>query len=318
MQKIPTEVQKDNNALDIRLVRTVTDCRHFQMVQQRVWMSDDIDLIPFHVAMTIAKNGGILLVARTADGPPELDRMVGMVIGWPGLVLRMADGSMVYKHCSHMTGVLPEWRSRDIGLRLKLAQREEILAQGVTDWITWTFDPLQHVNAVFNLHRLGTTSNIYMRNIYGEMRDEINAGLPTDRLQVDWRIRSQWVEDVLADKRDNSLWQVEADKMQILATQEWGDGLHQPLRPNTLELEGNPIAVPIPDSVDAIRKQSIALMIEWRLFMRTVFEEAFGAGYVIIDCVQFQNTGLKLGWHYILVPAYTIHYRLLKNNRDSK
>ncbi|EIJ42224.1 hypothetical protein BegalDRAFT_1328 [Beggiatoa alba B18LD] len=301
--------------LDIRLVRTVTDCRHFQMVQQRVWVADDIDLIPFHVLVTIAKNGGLLLVARTPDGPPELDRMVGMVIGWPGLVLRMADGSMVYKHVSHMTGVLPEWRNQDIGLRLKLAQRKEVLAQGVTGWVTWTFDPLQQVNAVFNLHRLGATSNIYMRNIYGEMRDAINRGLPTDRLQVDWRISSQWVEKILAGERDNHIWEIDADKMQRLETQEWGDGLRQPVRPTVLQLEGNPIAVPIPDSIDAIRKQSVALMLEWRLFMRAVFEEAFGAGYMIIDCVQFQNTGLTLGWHYILVPTYAINNSLLKTNR---
>ena len=40
-------------------------------------------------------------------------------------------------------------------LQLKLAQRQAILDQGLTDWVTWTYDPLYRRNAVFNIHRSG-------------------------------------------------------------------------------------------------------------------------------------------------------------------
>ena len=84
-----------------------------------------------------------------------------------------------------MAGVLPAWQGQGLGLALKLAQRQAILEQGLTDWVTWTYDPLQRTNAVFNIHRLGAVCNTYKANWYGEMRDGLNAGTPSDRCQVD-------------------------------------------------------------------------------------------------------------------------------------
>ncbi|GIS67390.1 MAG: hypothetical protein CM1200mP6_04580 [Anaerolineaceae bacterium] len=60
----------------------------------------------------------------------------------------------------------------------------------MTDWVTWTFDPLQRVNAIFNLERLGATSQTYIKNAYGELDDDQNIGLTTDRVQVDWDLSS--------------------------------------------------------------------------------------------------------------------------------
>ena len=39
-------------------------------------------------------------------------------------------------------GVAPGYQGRGVGYRLKLAQREAVLDQGI-DLITWTYDPLE-------------------------------------------------------------------------------------------------------------------------------------------------------------------------------
>ena len=87
---------------------------------------------------------------------------------------------------SHMTGVLPEFRG-GLGYRLKLAQRERALSQGL-DLIEWTFDPLQAMNAHFNFAKLGGVSEEYAVNFYGESTSALHRGTPTDRLVLSWRI----------------------------------------------------------------------------------------------------------------------------------
>ena len=64
--------------------------------------------------------------------------------------------------------------------------------QGI-DRITWTYDPLLSRNAHLNIARLGAVCNSYIRDAYGEMRDELNQGVPSDRFQVDWWVNSKRV-----------------------------------------------------------------------------------------------------------------------------
>src|SRR3970282_1162763 len=104
------------------------------------------------------------------------------------------------KHCSHMLAVLPEYRDQKIGYRLKLAQREAVHEQAVR-LITWTYDPLESRNANLNINRLGGIVRTYKRNHYGEMQDGLNAGLPSDRLLVEWWITSNRVKQRLSSER---------------------------------------------------------------------------------------------------------------------
>src|SRR2546428_11867825 len=87
-----------------------------------------------------------------------------------------------------MAGVRPGLQDRGIGFLLKRAQRQEALERGL-DRMVWTYDPLQSLNASFNLRKLGVTASRYYVDYYGEMPDAINRGLPSDRLVVDWRLR---------------------------------------------------------------------------------------------------------------------------------
>lgn len=277
----------------IRSLITVEECQHFQELQHRVWVGEpDTEIVPIHVLITQAQNGGMLLGAFAADGPESSGGMVGLAFGWPGF--SAVDGAPKLKFCSHMVGVLPHWHGRGVGLRLKLAQREILLAQGQTEWMTWTYDPLQRVNAAFNMHRLGALCSTYKRNQYGEMQDHLNAGMPSDRFQVDWYMRSQRVENAISEQPVHEDWSAATATM--LPVRPLHTHVIAPVS-TRLDLNGQPLAVPIPDSVASVRVEG-GLLLEWRYYLREVAETCFAAGYQVIDCVHLGD----LGWRYIFAP----------------
>jgi predicted GNAT superfamily acetyltransferase len=91
-----------------------------------------------------------------------------------------------------MLAVDSAFRNKGLGRRLKLAQREDALARGIT-LVEWTFDPLQPMNAHFNLANLGVVVRRYLPNHYGNSSSRLQAGVPTDRLVAEWRLDSRRV-----------------------------------------------------------------------------------------------------------------------------
>ena len=288
------------SSITIRPLQDVAAYEHFQQLERMVWGSDAVDIMPVHVLATLAKNGGLVLGAYDADGPESTGGLVGATLGWLGTGIDPAtpDAEPRLKFCSHMAGVLPDWQGKHVGLRLKLAQREYVLAQGLTDWITWTYDPLFRANGVFNIHRLGATCTTYLRNLYGEMTDELNRGAPSDRCQVDWRLTSPHVLHTIASKANaQRTWSPEI--LDILPSRINAAGFDVPSE-TTLSHDGRPLAVPIPSDISTIRRADRELSLAWRFYLRSVLEEAFDAGYTMVDCVHLTNHG----WHYILVREY--------------
>lgn len=285
----------NHESITIRPVLSVEGARQLQEVQHRIWNSADEEILPIHVLVTLAKNGGLVLGAYDPNGPPETGGMVGFVVGWLGTVAPEPASTAPprIKHCSHIAGVLPAWQGHGIGRQLKIAQRQAVLEQGITDHVTWTYDPLYRANGVLNIHSLGAIATTYIRNIYGEMNDALNAGVPTDRCQVDWYLRSPRVVHALSEARRDPTWH--PDTLHVLPTGQTAGGLPAP-RSVPLHLGGRPVAVPLPENIAAIRHQDRALLLEWRLYMRSVLEQAFAGGYALVDCVQLAD----LGWRYIL------------------
>ena len=101
---------------------------------------------------------------------------------------------------SHRVGVLPDYQNQGVGRRLKLAQREASLGQGV-EIVQWTFDPLQPRNAYFNLMSLGGIARAYIPDFYGVTSSPLHGGLPTDRLLIEWELRSHRVAATLAGRK---------------------------------------------------------------------------------------------------------------------
>ncbi|MGH9766115.1 MAG: hypothetical protein ACREAB_01670, partial [Blastocatellia bacterium] len=267
----------------IRPVNTQEEYHAVEQLQREIWGAQDIEIVAFETLMTAHRNGGVMLGAfDTAEGE---ERMAGFVFGFVGLT---ADGRV--KHCSHIAGVLPGYRDRNVGYALKLKQREIVLAQGI-ELITWTFDPLESRNARFNFHKLGATCDVYLRNLYGAMRDTLNAGLPSDRFQVDWRIASPRVEARLrGETSDVSPSLLMAEAVPLINPQTAGE----PLRPSEKAWAEKPGAekalfetgrmlIQIPADFQSLKTADKELALEWRLRTRELFEWAFDKGYTATD-----------------------------------
>ena len=161
--------------ITIRDVHDVPGMKTIEDLQKEVWGVEDLDIVPHTQLAAAVEVGGCLIGAF--DGA----EMVGFVYGFLGL-----EHNRLVMH-SHMAAVKPAYRSYGVGYRLKLAQRDEALAKGITR-ITWTYDPLQALNAHFNFNKLGVVSDRYLIDFYGEATSSFLHQLGTDRLLASWRL----------------------------------------------------------------------------------------------------------------------------------
>lgn len=285
-------------------------------LQRLVWPGDETEVVPAHVLLAAAHNGGLVVGVYDFGSRSETDRvspetgfesiaqdippeaqMIGFVFGFPGLYF-IPDGPRP-KHCSHMMGVHPEHRDQGIGFALKRAQWQIVRHQGL-DRITWTYDPLLSRNAHLNIARLGAVCNTYLREVYGEMRDGLNVGLPSDRFQVDW-----WVNSRRVDRRLSKEARRKLDLEHILAagaiilnpTQVDQDGLPRLVTQENLidawaqvdGREGHPVTlVEIPSDFMDLKVTDMSLAYEWRMHIRTLFEDLFERGYLVTDFVHLR------------------------------
>jgi len=159
--------------------------------------------------------------------------------------------------------------------------------QGI-DHITWTYDPLLSRNAYLNIAKLGTVCNTYRRSEYGDMRDGLNAGLPSDRFQVDWWVNTRRVERRLGNRSRGPLKLEDFSKAELhpLYTPLVGtSGLPQPPE-HFSKIEGNLLLAEIPSDFNALKQSDFALARDWRFFSREMFETAFAAGYIVTDFIH--------------------------------
>jgi predicted GNAT superfamily acetyltransferase len=276
----------------IRLLDTPEELRLVEELQRQVWPGSETDVVPIHVLITAVHNGGLVLGAFIEE------QIIGFIFGFPGLE-KTPDGPRA-KHCSHQMGIHPDHRDGGIGFALKRAQWQMVRHQGL-DHITWTFDPLLSRNAYLNIAKLGAVCTTYRRSEYGELRDGLNAGLPSDRFQVDWWLNTRRVEKRLSKRPRPTL------KLNHIAR----SGLH-PLYPphlrtdNLLQppehlppLEERLLLAEIPGDFLDLKSKDFALARDWRFFARELFETAFAKNYIVTDFVFDRNDGSPRGL-YIL------------------
>lgn len=267
-------------AFTLRDLHTIDDYRSIVMLEQQVWgfeAAGDVVSVPMLVATV--HRGAILIGGFTPAG-----RMVGFVYSFPGIV----RGATI--QWSHMLGVVDGHRGSGIGYALKLAQRERALAQGL-DLVEWTFDPLQAVNAHFNVTRLGAIVEEYAENIYGDSASPLHRGAPTDRFIAHWRIRAPHVERRIADT--TGLRARGADVVQAVPlTRVVEDGrwvrlsdTHEP------DARHDRFLVDVPADFTGMLAGAPALALEWRMTTRTLFTRLFALGYRVVDFLFERERG---------------------------
>ena len=275
----------------IRRVKDPSEYWEIMDVMKDAWGMDDYtEAVPAHLLKAIDDNGGVLRVAE-ADG-----RIVGFVLGFPAL---KPDGSLY--HYSHMVGVRRAYRGRGIALALKLAQREVVLAQGL-DLIEWTYDPAQGLNAKFNFAKLGVVCRRYYPNYYGEMRDSINRGMISDRFKVEWWVKSERVKKrVNGELLPPSLEDVRGIADSVFKTVVV-NGCIRRVEKVKLDLDSEVLLVEIPGDINEMKRYSLDLANEWKLKLRSVFQEYFSRGYVAVDFISVKVNGCRRNF-YVLWKA---------------
>ncbi len=244
-----------------------------------VWPGSELDVVPGHLLLTVAHNGG--LVAGAFDG----DRLIGFVFGFLGMDKRWSPPKA--KHCSHQLGVHPDYRSSGVGFALKWFQRQFVLGQHV-DLVTWTVDPLLSRNAHLNIAKLGVVCNTYRRNIYGELRDGLNAGLPTDRFLVDWWVASEGVARRASGTSASPRRLADlVSSGAVLINPPGTNGIPSPPSGAALEesLTGGPALVEIPVDFLALKVADRTVAAAWRQGTCAAFEALFAAGLAVTDFV---------------------------------
>jgi predicted GNAT superfamily acetyltransferase len=167
-------------------------------IQVDVWGYGDRDVVPRRVFIVGQKIGGQVIGAFDTAQPGASSRgdagsLVGFAMALPGIA-----GGRPYLH-SHMLAVKPHYRNRGIGRKLKLFQREEALARGISR-MEWTFDPLEIKNAFLNLAKLGAVVRRYAPDFYGVTSSPLHGSVPTDRLCAEWWLDSDWVHAAFGSK----------------------------------------------------------------------------------------------------------------------
>jgi predicted GNAT superfamily acetyltransferase len=252
----------------IRDIESVSELRSVEALQKEVWGCDDLDVVPLTLLVAGLEVGATLIGAY--DGPS----LVGFVFGFPGY----EEGQPV--HHSHMLAVSRAYRNHKLGFKLKLAQRERVLAQGIKR-ITWTFDPLQSLNAHLNFGKLGVIADTYKINFYGEATSSFLHQMGTDRLWVAWLIDSQPVRERLQTETNQNNHQTASGNVPVLiqVSFDW-----EPKKNPDSKVFGNKhLALEIPWNINELQSERPKLAVEWREATRWAFTEAFNSGYLVED-----------------------------------
>ena len=286
--------------IDIRPITTLADMRAAEALQTETWNMPPDELMSAHSLHALAHNGAALIGAY--DG----ERLVGMVLGVlatsPNPQCPEQPAVQRLKMYSVMAGVLPAYQGQGIGRQLKLAQRDFALRIGIP-LITWTFDPLESRNGRLNIANLGATCRTYLRHFHGDMGG-INAGLPTDRFDVDWCIGSDRVQNrINGQERPLPLASLLQRGANICNPAVFdGRGLPIPAQtPSEILRPDFPFClIEIPANFQAVKMADFALAHAWRLHSRELFETLFAAGFSVTEFFHKKETDGRSRSYYLL------------------
>jgi predicted GNAT superfamily acetyltransferase len=291
------EMNNISGKWELILIEDAGEMAEVEALQRLVWPASETDVVPSHLLLSGVHNGGLLIGGFVGN------RLVGFVFGFPGIYFT-PDGPRP-KHYSHMLAVHPGFRNRGLGFALKRAQWQMVRHQGV-DRITWTYDPLLSTNARLNIAKLGAVCDTYLQEFYGEMRDGLNIGLPSDRFQVDWWVNTHRVFRRLSRHARGTLsleHYLAADAQEVNPTI---IGPHDLLQPNpdtinvTSRVEDNSpiLLVEIPADLNSLKLKDMELALNWRLHTREIFTRLFILGYLVTDFIY--TPGKVPRSHYVL------------------
>jgi len=279
---MPTAIE--TTSIVFRDLEAIDEIKALEDLQIEAWGDAERDIVPLNQFVAARHVGGSLIGAFDAE------KLVGFVYGFYGHI----GGRIV--HHSHMLAVLPGYRRHNLGFRLKAEQRERVLADRLTDRITWTFDPLQSLNAHFNFVKLGVVSDTYKINVYGEEGASFLHRNGTDRLFVTWLINSPRVQRAVSGQHAQK-----HDASNLVRLLRHSESRHPEPEANIVAAltDSRFAAIEIPADINAVEKSDFDLARRWREETRSVFSQALSDGYAVVG-YSLEN---ELSGSYILEKA---------------
>jgi predicted GNAT superfamily acetyltransferase len=264
---------RPKSSITIRDLTSFDDLKRIESVEREVWELSDLDTTPLTLTIATQAAGSIWL------GAFDEKKLVGFAFGFLGV-----EQGRAIVH-SHMLAVLAPYRNLHLGHKLKLAQRDRVLALRINgarvNEITWTFDPLQSKNAHFNFARLGVVSADYKTNFYGPETSSSLHRNGTDRLWVKWPISSRRVQDRIQGKENRPEM---LDALRTVTPLIQFNAKGQPARTDlSSALQRQRIAIEIPSEIVAVEKADASLAREWRETTRWGFTHALNAGFFVSE-----------------------------------
>lgn len=266
----------------IRRLLTVPEFEQAVDLQKIYWGDDGEALVPMHMLHSLARHGGHVLGAF--DG----DKMIGVLIGFIGTDIDLDDidarpAMANLLIMSKRMVVLPEYRGQQIGYKLKMAQRDVAMKQGIR-LVTWTFDPLLATNAHLNIRKLGAISQRYALDYFGNT-DQQNLG--ADRLVVDWWVTHQRVKERAKGKVSSLPLKQYFDANAILVNRADFSDADLPKPRAMFEVPFSTFAlIEIPRNFRDIEAKDMTLADTWRDHIRDIFTKMMSAGYIVTDFLR--------------------------------
>lgn len=258
---------------EIRELAEIEDLRELAELFAVVWGRPGNPPINSDVLKALAQSGNYV------TGAFDAGRMIGGLVGWFGGV-----PDEIHLH-SHILGVLPKVEAGGLGFELKQHQRQWCLDRQVMV-IEWTTDPLVRRNAYFNLTKLGARAVEYMVNVYGSMRDGINAGEESDRLLIRWELDSAKAEAAAA----RTISEPDVDALEAEVILAVGDDGHPVACERTAR--SRVLKCQVPADIVEIRRTDNAQARAWRLALRAAMTDALSAGYQVTGAT-------RSGWYVL-------------------
>ncbi len=279
--------RRDEIKVTLGPFRNFADYKTCEEIQREVWRCDDIDIVPASILVAADHCGGMSLGAYNN---------LGELVGFVSSILGTESGELI-QH-SHMLAVRLAYRNFDVGFKLKLLQRKESLKRKIR-LISWTFDPMQPMNAYFNLAKIGARAHAYEEDFYGESSSTLHRGLPTDRFLTLWHLDSAEVAERLETgppKRDpRKLLKHYAVINQL---QEVAPGMTRSL-PVRLNCPDDRFLFEVPYNLPEIKNRNLGVALEWQGKMRQVFRNYFKKSYLVTDFWVGEEEGHLRAFYYL-------------------
>ncbi|MFW0796579.1 GNAT family N-acetyltransferase [Gordonia sp. CPCC 205515] len=261
-----------STGVEIRELSSPADLAALTRVFDDVWRPDPSDRpVSTDMLRALAHAGNYVAGAYVGD------RLAGGSVGF----FAAPAGETLH---SHITGVARAGRGHNVGHALKLHQREWAAERGLAR-ITWTFDPLVARNAYFNIAKLGAAPSEYLRDFYGDIHDEINAGDESDRLLLTWALdatppgeTAETAHDLLEAGAHLAIDGPDDDPKAV----DGGDAAM--------------LVVPVPRDIEAMRRSNPVAASRWRRALREALTPAFADGPP--THTRFLRSG-----HYVITTA---------------